>query len=70
MDLFFFILSFKYLVFPFLQKTYMYIRVGMFVCVSMLGRDVPRGPVIKTLPSDAGSAGSIPGRGTKILHVS
>ena len=44
--------------------------VGMFVCVSMLGRDVPRGPVIKTLPSDAGSAGSIPGRGTKILHAS
>ena len=42
----------------------------MFVCVSMLGRDVPGGPVIKTLSSDAGSVGSIPGRGAKIPHAS
>ena len=42
--------------------------MGMFVCVSMLGRDVPGGPVIKTLSSDAGSVGSIPGRGAKIPH--
>ena len=44
--------------------------MGMFVCVSMLGRDVPGGPVIKTLSSDAGSVGSIPGRGAKIPHAS
>ena len=29
----------------------------------------PGGPVVKNLPSDAGDAGSIPGRGTKIPHV-
>lgn len=33
--------------------------MGMFVCVSTLGRDIPGCPVIKTLPSDAGSAGSV-----------
>ena len=30
----------------------------------------PGGPVVKTLPSDAGGAGSIPGRGAKIPHAS
>ena len=29
----------------------------------------PGGPVVKTLPSNAGGAGSIPGWGTKILHA-
>ena len=29
-------------------------------------RDFPGGPVVKNPPSNAGDAGSIPGRGTKI----
>ena len=32
--------------------------------------DVPGGPVVKTLPSNAGGAGSIPGQGEKIPHAS
>ena len=32
-------------------------------------RDFPGGPVAKNLPSNAGDAGSIPGRGTKIPHA-
>ena len=32
-------------------------------------RDIPGGPVVKTLPSNAGSKGSIPGQGTKIPHA-
>ena len=36
--------------------------VGMFMCVSTLGRDIPGGPVIKTLPSNTGSVGSISGQ--------
>ena len=31
--------------------------------------DFPGGPVVKTSPSNAGGAGSIPGRGAKIPHV-
>ena len=30
---------------------------------------LPSGPVVKNLPSNAGDAGSIPGRGTKIPHA-
>ena len=33
-------------------------------------RDFPGGPVIKTLPSNTGDAGSIPGCGMKIPHSS
>ena len=33
-------------------------------------RDLPGGPVVKTSPSNAGGAGSIPGRGAKIPHAS
>ena len=33
-------------------------------------RDFPDGPVVKTLPSSAGGAGSIPGGGTRIPHAS
>ena len=33
-------------------------------------RDFLGGPVVKTLPSNAGSAGSIPGRGASIPHAS
>ena len=36
----------------------------------MLLRDFPGGPVVKTSPSNAGDAGSIPGRGARIPHVS
>ena len=32
--------------------------------------DFPGGPVVKTLPSNAGGAGSIPGQGAKIPHAS
>ena len=32
--------------------------------------DFPGGPVVETLPSNAGGAGSIPGRGAKIPHAS
>ena len=32
--------------------------------------DFPGGPVVKTLPSNAGGVGSIPGQGAKIPHVS
>ena len=31
--------------------------------------DFPGGPVVKNQPSNAGEAGSIPGRGTKIPHA-
>ena len=33
-------------------------------------QDFPGGPVVKTLPSNAGGAGSIPGWGAKIPHAS
>ena len=33
-------------------------------------QDLPSGPVVKNLPCNAGDASSIPGRGTKIPHVS
>ena len=32
-------------------------------------RDFPGGPVVKNPHSNAGDAGSIPGRGTKIPHA-
>ena len=32
--------------------------------------DFPCGPVVKTLPSNAGDVGLIPGWGTEILHAS
>ena len=31
--------------------------------------DVPGSPVVKSLPSNAGDTGSIPGQGTKIPHA-
>ena len=34
-----------------------------------LMRDFPGGPVVETSPSNAGGAGSIPGRGAKISHA-
>ena len=32
-------------------------------------RNFPGGPMVKTLSSNAGSVGSIPGQGAKILHA-
>ena len=34
------------------------------------GGNLPGGPVVKTLPSNAGGAGSIPGGGARIPHAS
>ena len=33
-------------------------------------RDFPGGPVVRTSPSNAGGAGSLPGRGAEIPHAS
>ena len=38
--------------------------------LKVLTRDFPGGPVVKTSPSNAGGAGSIPGRQAKIPHAS
>ena len=38
--------------------------------ISNENEDFSGGPVVKTLPSNAGGAGSIPSRGSKIPHVS
>ena len=38
--------------------------------IKIIFRDIPGGPVVKTSPSNAGGAGSIPGRGAKIPHTS
>ena len=35
----------------------------------MHDRDFPGGPVVKNPPCNAGDTGSIPGQGTKILHI-
>ena len=32
-------------------------------------RDFPCSPVVKNLPFNAGDMGSVPGKGTKILHA-
>ena len=37
---------------------------------NMLDGDFPGGQVVKTSPSNAGRAGSIPGQGAKIPHAS
>ena len=37
--------------------------------LKITGRDFPAGPVVKTLPSSAGNAGSIPGQGAKIAYA-
>ena len=38
-------------------------------CLSINSQDFLGGPVVKNLPCNAGDAGSIPGRGTKIPHA-
>ena len=49
---------------------------GIFIWYQRFGNkkkrssgDFPGGPVVKNPPSNAGDAGSIPGRGTKIPHA-
>ena len=39
------------------------------VLLKLLIQDFPGSPVVKTLPSNAGDVGSIPGQGTKVLHA-
>ena len=41
----------------------------LFIQAKLLVRDFSGGPVIKNPPYNAGEAGSIPGRGTKIPHA-
>ena len=38
--------------------------------ILLLTWDSPGGPVVKTLPSNAGGIGSIPGQGATVLHAS
>ena len=40
------------------------------IIINTLRQDFPRGPVVKTLPSNAGAMGSIPGLEARILHGS
>ena len=39
------------------------------IAIYTIFRDFPGGPVVENLPSNAGDAGLIPGRGTKISHA-
>ena len=41
-------------------------RIKLKTCIT---RDFPAGPMVKTSPSNAGGAGSIPGQGAKIPHA-
>ena len=41
-----------------------------FASFKVLFRDFPGGPVVETLPSNAGVVGSVPGQGAKIPHAS
>ena len=42
---------------------------GIMLCYKRQSQDFPGGPAVKNPPSNAGDAGSIPGRGTKIPHA-
>ena len=52
-------------VFPSLSLT-----VYFLLTLISVFRDFPGSPVVKTSPSNAGGAGSIPGQGTKIPQAS
>ena len=41
----------------------------MHVILKINYRDFPGGPVVKTLPSNVGGAGLIPGQGAKMPHA-
>ena len=47
----------------------MIITISIQKCSIFHLSDFPGGPVVKAHASTAGGAGSIPGRGTKILHA-
>ena len=55
--------SLFFIIFLDLESTFLW-------CKKSYSRDFPGGPVVKTLPSNAVGAGSIPGRGAKIPHAS
>ena len=40
------------------------------MCLKSYHRDFPDSPVVRTLPSNAGGAGSIPGQGARVPHAS
>ena len=44
--------------------------IFVFLKILLLCRDFPGGPVVRTSPSNAGGAGSIPGQGAKVPHAS
>ena len=44
--------------------------ISQYICLLKHHGNVPGGPMAKTLPSNAGEAGSIPGLGAKIPHAS
>ena len=45
-------------------------REQTFFSLRIWVRDLPGGPVVKTLPSNAGSVGLIPDKGVKIINAS
>ena len=51
------------------EYNYMIIFALEKITLDIMFRDFPGGPVVKTLPSNAGAACSIPGQGAKILHA-
>ena len=54
--------------------SYCYIQSFWYSCIAHILKktawDIPGGPVVKTSPSTAGGAGSIPGQRAKIPHAS
>ena len=48
----------------------MAVVVNIHVNKNPAGDDFPGSPMVKTLPSNAGGAGLIPGQGTQIPHTS
>ena len=48
----------------------MLFSVSLWLELKQSRGDFPGGPVVKTLPSNAGDAGLIPGRGAKSPHAS
>ena len=45
-------------------------RAPSSIPLEKIERDLPGGPVVKTLPSNTGGASAIPGQGAKIPHTS
>ena len=54
----------------FLMNAFFFLKILFIHYYFKMYRDFPGGPVVKTSPSNAGGAGSIPGQGTKIPHAS